>query len=477
MGVFTGDEENVYYALFCWPGFICAVESLVMRFDLRTGIKMFQPARMQSGLTRLLVAGAVLHLLSTSLVYVIGQAGVLPSMILPTGALEGDSGLYLEKSVALGRDLSGLISSDTQFHIRLYALSSAVLTPILGANILSVELLNLFLYLLMLFFTYKVGELCFDARAGFIAAIIVGLFPSLLFHTTQPLRDSLFIVLMLLFLWLVVSLLTIPTNFARIITHAASGCATLMLLWLVRDSLWPVYVAITALALITLGIVSVKHRQVPVFKFACLLLFLVVLFLIPVAFASWLPPKEVLTSAQEKTIEEFRSQQIRGGVSGIILKISVLRQRFIVLYSESGSNIDSERNFRDAADVLLYMPRAVAVGLFAPFPKHWVGEGKKFGRVGRIIAGAETCFFYLLYLFALAGIWLSRRSPQTWFLLAVLLLGAAALGLIVVNLGALYRMRYFFWILLVILSAAGWRRYLIPNPLAPFFAQLREQGV
>jgi hypothetical protein len=35
------------------------------------------------------------------------------------------------------------------------------------------------------------------------------------------------------------------------------------------------------------------------------------------------------------------------------------------------------------------------------------------------------------------------------------ILGATALGLIVVNIGSLYRLRYSYWILLVILGAGG----------------------
>jgi hypothetical protein len=117
-------------------------------------------------------------------------------------------------------------------------------------------------------------------------------------------------------------------------------------------------------------------------------------------------------------------------------------------------NIDANRTFPSTISVISYLPRAVLIGLLAPFPVSWFEEGKVFGLVGRLIAGLEICMVSLLSLFALVGVWRSRRSIQAWLLLAVALLGGAALGLVVVNVGALYRMRYFFWILLIILAAS-----------------------
>ena len=41
------------------------------------------------------------------------------------------------------------------------------------------------------------------------------------------------------------------------------------------------------------------------------------------------------------------------------------------------------------------------------------------------------------------------------FLFLVITIGAVALGLVVANMGALYRLRYPFWILLIVLGAGG----------------------
>jgi hypothetical protein len=437
---------------------------------------MDAPARSQFRLSRLLAAGALVHLLSTASVYALGRFGILPNIILPNGALRGDGMVYLEKSVALGRNLSRLSSGEEQIHVRLYAVSSAVLTPIVGANIFSIELISLPLYLLALFLIYKVGQTCFEPRIGFAAASTAGLLPTLLLHETQPLRDPLFIVLMLAFLWITIRLLTKSINLIPALAYAAGGCLTLLLIWLVRDNLWLVYTGVVTLALIALVAASMKDGHASLPNFACLLFFLVALFLIPKIFSTSLPPKDRMTAEQKQSLDDFTYRQVEGGQGGVFLQVGVMRQKFVILYEDAGSNIDVNRTFRNATDVFAYLPRAVLIGLFAPFPEYWFKEGKLFGLLGRVIAGLETCFIYLLSPFALAGVWRCRRSVQTWYLLAVVLLGAAALGLVVVNLGALYRMRYFVWIVLIILSASGLPRSLSLNRAISFIARPKEQS-
>jgi hypothetical protein len=45
-----------------------------------------------------------------------------------------------------------------------------------------------------------------------------------------------------------------------------------------------------------------------------------------------------------------------------------------------------------------------------------------------------------------------------WLLFLVATIGMLALGLVVVNAGALFRLRYAFWILVVIISSRGFSR-------------------
>jgi hypothetical protein len=123
--------------------------------------------------------------------------------------------------------------------------------------------------------------------------------------------------------------------------------------------------------------------------------------------------------------------------------------------AEEGSRIDSNLRTSNRHDLILYVPRALEVGLFAPFPNMWFRPGQEVGSIGRLLAGIETFLTYVIECLALFGLWQARRHLAAWFLAVFLVLGAVALGLAVNNIGALYRLRYPFWIFLVIMGAGG----------------------
>ncbi len=62
---------------------------------------------------------------------------------------------------------------------------------------------------------------------------------------------------------------------------------------------------------------------------------------------------------------------------------------------------------------------------------------------------------YVIELFAIAGIWSKRSQPVAWLLVFAVTTGVTGLGLTVLNIGALYRVRYPFWMLMVVLGAGG----------------------
>lgn len=132
-----------------------------------------------------------------------------------------------------------------------------------------------------------------------------------------------------------------------------------------------------------------------------------------------------------------------------------MRYRFSAFYSEAGSGIDRDARFDDFESLLLYLPRASEIGLWAPFPNTWVASGKRVGSVGKLLSGAETLVIYAFELLALAAVILPPRRLAAWLLLALTTFGVTALGLVVPNVGALYRFRYTFWVLLIVLGAKG----------------------
>ena len=82
----------------------------------------------------------------------------------------------------------------------------------------------------------------------------------------------------------------------------------------------------------------------------------------------------------------------------------------------------------------------------------WFQAGS-YGRTGRLLSGAETLLMYFLYVGTAFCVWRYRRRLEMWLLFLVATIGTIALGLVVANAGALYRLRYVFWILFILLAA------------------------
>jgi len=137
------------------------------------------------------------------------------------------------------------------------------------------------------------------------------------------------------------------------------------------------------------------------------------------------------------------------------VRLGDVRGGFKRQYPVAGSNIDTDVQFDGLGDVIRYLPRATAIGLFAPFPAMWFAAGDRVGLYGRLLSGLETLLIYMIELLALVCLWTQRRHLAAWLLLSIVLLCVTALGLVVTNVAALYRMRYTFWMLLILLGAQG----------------------
>ena len=139
-------------------------------------------------------------------------------------------------------------------------------------------------------------------------------------------------------------------------------------------------------------------------------------------------------------------------------QVSTVRLRFVTMYPEASANIDVNVQFTNTMDLIRYLPRATVIGFFAPFPKMWFETGNSVGSLGRILAGVEMLLMYVIEALAMVGLWRGRRARRglsVWLLFSIAAIGTIALGLVVANVGTLYRLRYVFLILLIILAARG----------------------
>jgi len=412
----------------------------------------------------LLAAVAILHLSITFSVFIIGKYQLVPSQFYPSG-IGGfaSDGLLYERQIP---ELSELLrtqgvrawaTSPMQLHVRLYSLPFAVFSRWASFNVLTIEPVNLFYYLAILIFTFKIGARVFDYHTGLIAATIVALWPSLLLHTTQVLRDPLLILAFLVAIWCLIKLIERDFGWRGLPLIALAGVASLLTIRIVRLPMWYVMLLGIAGAVLFFVLRSIQQRQFRMAAAVFALLMIAAVGLIPpfqpyfhnqqvLGIPRVIDPEEEdkrpLVEQMYRRREAFEYQRDLQGVQSV---------------AEDGSRIDSDMRLNTAGGVIRHLPRAFEIGFFAPFPNMWLGRGKQVGASGRLFSGFETLLTYVIESMALIGLWWQRRNLAAWLLLIVAAAGAISLGLVVNNIGAMYRLRYPFWVLLVVLGAAGAR--------------------
>ncbi|HEX6046370.1 MAG TPA: hypothetical protein VFZ22_17885, partial [Pyrinomonadaceae bacterium] len=151
------------------------------------------------------------------------------------------------------------------------------------------------------------------------------------------------------------------------------------------------------------------------------------------------------------TASQSASQQ---GIWTRALKQLAQRRRGFRFYGAQESNIAADVQFDTVSDVVRFLPRATVIGFMAPFPRQWFESGS-YGATGRMLSGAETFVMYFLYLAVGVCLWRERRRMTMWLVFLTAATGVIGLGLVVINAGALYRIRYVFWIMLIVIAAQG----------------------
>ena len=415
-----------------------------------------------------LIAAAVLHLCLTISVFMIGYFRLMPSKFDANGiglSFATDSVAYrnwASEMVTVWRSegFSAWVQTQASLHVRLYSISFAVVGWLLGHNILAAEFLNLFYYLGILSFVYLLGREVFNARTALLAAVVVALWPSFLLHTTQLVRDPVSILCLLIILYLMTLLLNREFARAAAIWFVIALTALLTLFWLLRGNMWNIVVVAILITGVLLTIKMVSTRKflatnVAMFVFMCLTAVVVPSTMKSTSMPNTQAPATAFSISREDYIARGRSL-----VSRLILQLEIRRAAFKV-YEGQASNIDSDVALRSVGDVVRYLPRATEIGFFAPFPNFWMNRNGLM--VSRVVGGVETLVMYVFYIFAAIAIWNERSRLSMWLLLLVSVSGMISLGLAVINLGALFRLRYFFWILMIVIAAHGFSRVRQPG--------------
>jgi hypothetical protein len=237
---------------------------------------------------------------------------------------------------------------------------------------------------------------------------------------------------------------------------AALGiCAALLvtMFWLTRGNMWNAVLVTIAIAFVMLIGRMIRGRKFMPGNALVMLLIVAAALLVPTRLESTSLPG-VRPPTTPLAIPSASQAAPREGVWTRTIKQIGERRAGFRFYKSYASNIDSDVQLRSPGDIIRFVPRAFVIGFFAPFPNMWVQTGS-FGRAGRILSGLETLAMYFLYVAVAVCLWQERRNLRMWLLFLVATIGMLALGLVVVNAGALYRIRYVFWMMLIVIAAEG----------------------
>ena len=168
-----------------------------------------------------------------------------------------------------------------------------------------------------------------------------------------------------------------------------------------------------------------------------------------------------LVSVQNTGWKWKSSKMIPENIDHLIKSVAELRVHNI-LYGEkmkAGSLIDENERPDSIWSVIAYLPRAAQIAYFAPFPDKWFQDKS----ITRVVSTAETIIWYL-FVPGLLLAFAYRNSMLQFIIIMNASFFLTVYGYIIPNIGTLYRIRYLYLLLVMLMGITGWvelirRRY------------------
>ena len=312
---------------------------------------------------------------------------------------------------------------------------------------------------------YRIGARLVDSDlgklGGLLAAICFLVFPSALQWYGQNHKDAFAIVGLLLVLdaWMAIHDDQFSFRVQDSIRVFFSALLGVLLLGLVRSY----FVVVVAIGLLASFLISSIWRC-RAKAVAIRLVFVVVIALLAAVFMRFGIAEGVYgdsVGANTSIFEEFLWKENDGiplVLEKTLRRASELRAHFVYFGRSvgAGSDIDVDQLPNTAWATLAYMPRALFVGLFAPFPETW-GERVT---LPRLVGAMETAVWYLAFLGVIVSVarYRSRKLLASVAFCAVLI---TMLAYIHPNVGTLYRQRYGLWHFFLLVGCIGWVSLLL----------------
>ena len=144
-------------------------------------------------------------------------------------------------------------------------------------------------------------------------------------------------------------------------------------------------------------------------------------------------------------------------IEDYILAASTVR-RGLIEYGQSinaKSLIDEDITPQSVNEVIQYLPRALQVAAFAPFPDRWLTNLS----LTRLVAVGEMAIYYVCFPGIFLLLFYNRRQA-VWISIYFACFFLLIYGFTIANLGSLYRLRYAYIFIFLALGVLGWFTWL-----------------
>jgi murein biosynthesis integral membrane protein MurJ len=291
--------------------------------------------------------------------------------------------------------------------------------------------------------------------AGFTAAGLFVIFPSALNWYGQLHKDGYAIAGTLLILLIWIKAVRGPASIRGWLALVIGYFAGVLLIGSVRPYNLKILLIATLGACLSIFVIALLRRRF--FRVRMLLLFFVIavittaggikstahLSMGEASYADWQSPKWQWQDSSwlPDVIETYIETAARTRV-GLI---------HYGLHEKAKSIIDVDVMPKNTVEVAGYLPRALQVALFAPFPSMWLTNLS----LPRMVATGEMFIYYL----CIPGIVLLlryKRSPPVLISLYFACCFLLVYGFVSANLGTLYRLRYGYLFIMLLLGVLGW---------------------
>ncbi len=406
------------------------------------------------------------------------QLWVIPMLFSQPGAAEG---LVILDSIGFDRIAKGKVVEIASFGWSAWELKPLSQSPagiasifytVFGPSPTSVLPFNAMVHALSACAAMVILRNFFSSGPALIGALVFALNPASLEWVAQIHRDGIFILGNLLFICGIM-------NFSRpseeggekrlryltsIVFIPVLGTT---LVWVARPY-WVQVMLVNMLLLLILLILTGMLRQLAIHRRH--IAGLMSAFLCVVAFQVWLvkfhTPYEPIQIPSSVSVSESvesaslpfswkRTSWLPEIIEGSFYRIAIAREGA----KSNGGNtlVDVRWRLDSTSSMLGYVPRALQLGLFSPFPELWGGMASTPAMtMARKVVGGVTLFFYMCLIGLGIGVWKLRRNMLLWVMIGICLIGIMTYALTYPNIGTLMRYRYGFYMLLVGFGLASW---------------------